>query len=314
MAATAFHDSGVEEVLREAVDSSEEEWPSAAAAPAQRPWTLRRGAVRALALLTAGAAAAGLVSLTAVARRAAAPSAPGLRAGQAVALEEEKGEKEEKGKKDEKEEKPVFKKCLCVFDIDRTLTGKQGWEDKCKKDTKLAGIPDQAYAKGTLMVSELAQSVGATFCGECYHGIVTAGQASGEGSPERKQLLKYIGGTARTRSDFWQDIQFKPETEVHTSLVVQALDTRKQDSVRSMVNWWKNKQGIDIKDEDVYFFDDIKENVQPFEGTGFNAKQVSCAVRGPIEVPGAYDGKVGGCGGAFTEVKKFKGVHTCDEK
>mmetsp|Transcript_55438 Transcript_55438/g.124901 ORF Transcript_55438/g.124901 Transcript_55438/m.124901 type:complete len:322 (+) Transcript_55438:67-1032(+) len=231
----------------------------------------------------------------------------------AAETKEEVASKDDEDEEDEKK-KPVFKKCLCVFDIDRTLTGKQGWAGKCGKDTELGGVPDEAYAKGTLLVSELAQSVGSTFCGECYHGIVTAGKASGPNSAERQKLLKYLGGTARTRTDFWQDISFKADTPVVTSLVVQALDGSKQKSVASMVEWWRNKQHIDIKPEDVYFFDDIKENVEPFRGTGFNAQQVSCASRGPAEkLPGAYDGKIGGCGGAFKDLKKKKGVFLCGE-
>lgn len=207
--------------------------------------------------------------------------------------------------------------CLCVFDIDRTLTAKQGWAEKCKehKVTELSGIQDQAYAKGTMIASELAQSMAGSFCGKCFHGIVTAGVASGPGSPERKHILEFIGGTGRTRTDYWQDIKFQPDTEIHSSLVIQAKDGNKQDSVRKMVQWWKSApRNIDIKDGDVYFFDDMAENVKPFEGTGFNAFQVSCAVRGPAEVlPGAYDGKIGGCGGAFSELQDKKGVHLCPQ-
>lgn len=211
------------------------------------------------------------------------------------------------------EEEAVFKKCLCVFDIDRTLTGKQGWQEKCPADKHFADVQDQAYATGTFLAADLAQNMGATFCGECYHGIVTAGVASGEGSELRKHLMKLIGGTARTRTDFWQDIHFKPDTKAVSSLIVEASDTLKQKSVLSMIDWWREKQGIDFKNEDVYFFDDIKENVQPFEGTGINAKQVSCASRGPVEMAGQYEGKIGGCGGAAAEIEKFKGVVVCDE-
>lgn len=212
------------------------------------------------------------------------------------------------------EDTPAFRHCLCVFDIDRTLTAKQGWAEQCKDHhvTELVGIPDEAYAKGTMIASELAQSMAASFCGKCYHGIVTAGVASGPNSPEREHILEFIGGTARTRSRMWQDIGFQPQTDIQSSLVVQAKDGNKQDSVKKMVQWWRTAQKIDIDDGDVYFFDDMAENVKPFEGTGFNAFQVSCAVRGPAEaLPGAYDGKIGGCGGAFTELEKKKGVHLC---
>jgi len=212
------------------------------------------------------------------------------------------------------EAKEAFRNCLCVFDIDRTLTAKQGWAEKCKehKVTELGGIPDEAYAKGTMIASELAQSMTGSFCGKCFHGIVTAGIASGPGSPEREHILEYIGGTGRTRTRYWQDIKFQPQTEIRSSLVVQAKDGNKQDTVKKMVQWWRNVKKIGIDDGDVYFFDDMAENVKPFEGTGFNARQVSCAVRGPAEaLPGAYDGKIGGCGGAFTELEEKKGVHLC---
>jgi hypothetical protein len=216
------------------------------------------------------------------------------------------------------EDTPVKNKghCLCVFDIDRTLTAKQGWAEKCKDHhvTELLGINDEAYARGTMIASELAHSLGASFCGKCYHGVVTAGTASGPGSPEREHILEYIGGTGRTRSQIWQDIAFQPQTDIHSSLVTRAKDGNKQDSVRKMVQWWKNVQKIDIDDSDVYFFDDMAENVKPFKGTGFNAFQVSCAVRGPAEaIPGSYDGKIGGCGGAFTELTEKKGVHLCPQ-
>lgn len=204
--------------------------------------------------------------------------------------------------------------CLCVFDIDRTLTAKQGWAEKCKDHhvTELQGIQDEAYAKGTMIASELAMSMSKSFCGTCFHGIVTAGVASGPNSAEREHILEFIGGTGRTYTKFWQDIKFQPQTEIQSSLVIQAKDGNKQDTVKKMVQWWRNVRKIDIDDGDVYFFDDMAENVKPFEGTGFNAFQVSCAVRGPAEaLPGAYDGKIGGCGGTFTEVQEKKGVHLC---
>mmetsp|Transcript_93259 Transcript_93259/g.216744 ORF Transcript_93259/g.216744 Transcript_93259/m.216744 type:complete len:293 (-) Transcript_93259:96-974(-) len=270
------------------------------ATPRPHACNLKRGhvALSVVALAIVGLAGADLFST-----RGMRTPASSHRPEEAVVLAEEA-----------EEPKPVFKPCLCVFDIDRTLTGKQGWKDKCPEDLELGGVQDMAYAQGTMVVSELAQSIGKTFCGECYHGIVTAGVASGEGSAERQRLLSYLGGTERTRSDFWHDIHFNADTSVTSSLVVEAQDTLKQKSVLSMIEWWRNKQDIPLKNEDVYFFDDIKENVLPFKGTGINARQVSCAVRGPSEMAGAYDGKIGGCGGAFVEIEKVKGVHICDEK
>lgn len=206
--------------------------------------------------------------------------------------------------------------CLCVFDIDRTLTGKQGWAPQCPKDGLVEGVHDAAYAQGTLLLSELALNIGKSGCANCYKGIVTAGFASGDGSAERAKLLALLGGEGATKSTEWQNINFVASTPVTSSLVVAAVDGKKQESVASMLKWWRTSAEVPIKEENVYFFDDVGENVQAFQGTGINARQVSCAQpRGPKEnVPGAYDGKVGGCGGTPAEVTLKKGVHTCAER
>jgi hypothetical protein len=201
--------------------------------------------------------------------------------------------------------------CLCVFDIDRTLTAKQGWAGQCPTAEEKQGMPDYAYAKGTLVLSEIgSKGIGSTFCAKCNTGIVTAGVASGDNSAERRMVLHAIGETNKTFSDWWQDVKFNPNAAVQTSLVLEAVDGKKQESVRSMVNWWKSKHQLDIADANVWFFDDIHDNVQAFEGTGFNAIQVSCDSRGPAEA-GGWDGKVGGCGGQLHEVVKKTGIHTC---
>lgn len=142
---------------------------------------------------------------------------------------------------------------------------------------------------------------------------MTAGIASGPGSPERSILLGSLGGPAWTHSDYWQDIHFNPGTPIHSSLVVSAVDGQKQQSVTSMVSWWRSAQKVPIKDENVHFFDDIQGNVQAFASTGYNAHQVSCAQpRGPKEnIPGSYDGKIGGCGGTIMEAVGDKGIQTC---
>ena len=90
--------------------------------------------------------------------------------------------------------------CLCLFDIDRTLTGKQcpkgqvGCEaDKnCPSNRVHPGTTDWAYGSGTLSTSALAEHLGDTPCKACYLGILTAGDASGEKSPERKLILEYL--------------------------------------------------------------------------------------------------------------------------
>eukprot|EP00435_Cladocopium_sp_Y103_P001942 s272_g1.t1 len=54
----------------------------------------------------------------------------------------------------------VSEKCLCIFDIDRTLTSKQGMQDldKCPGSKGSDGIKDTAYGGGDLVLSQLAAS------------------------------------------------------------------------------------------------------------------------------------------------------------
>lgn len=206
----------------------------------------------------------------------------------------------------------ALKPCLCVFDIDRTLTAKQGWASKCPKATEVPGAQDIAYAGGTLIFSDLKTNLQSTFCGKCYSGIVTAGTGSGDGSEERKGILEALGGTKKTRTDWWQGVNWNWNAKVRSSLVVQAPDTKKQNMVLSMLDWWREDQKIDFDKSNVYFFDDIAGNVQPFEGTGLNARQISCESRGPKEnLPGSFDGKLGGCGGTAAELTDEKGIKVC---
>merc|ERR1712048_1308392 len=59
--------------------------------------------------------------------------------------------------------------CLCVFDIDRTLTGKQEQTDDCPRNKLVDGVLDFAYGYGSLTLSALAVAgINTTFCGSCY--------------------------------------------------------------------------------------------------------------------------------------------------
>ena len=85
--------------------------------------------------------------------------------------------------------------CLCVFDIDRTLTGKQGvrgHNSACPNNKKINFVWDAAYSGGWLHLSEVGQNLKKTFCKACYLGVVSAGTASGRRSAERKYLLKHV--------------------------------------------------------------------------------------------------------------------------
>merc|ERR1719224_151029 len=53
---------------------------------------------------------------------------------------------------------PQVSDCLCVFDVDRTLTAKQGWYD-CPATEAHNDVPDWAYNGGSLILSDLALAI-----------------------------------------------------------------------------------------------------------------------------------------------------------
>lgn len=191
-----------------------------------------------------------------------------------------------------------------MFDVDRTLTGKQGSSSQCPQDEVFPGVVDDSYDGGSLMLSGLGQHVLDTFCGKCYIGIVTAGDAGGPRSKERSVILEQLT-TERTLTDQWSG----PDP-VTSSLVTFAQDRKKQISVQGIVDWFRSQKNVTIANEDVHFFDDRLDNVEPFTGTGFNARQVSCQSRDS----NLYWGHVipmGLCGAVTAEVIKDTGVIVC---
>lgn len=191
----------------------------------------------------------------------------------------------------------ILYSCLCVFDVDRTLTAKQGQVAKCPGVAEVRGVRDTAYEGGTLVLSQLARHLTDTFCNECYHGIVSAGPVGGYNSKERAVMLKVLGGVQRTLSSEWSG-----PAHVTSSLVSGAPDGHKHVSVRGIVDWFRAVKGIRIEDRQVYFFDDNTRNPPSFKATSFNARQVSCSDRA---------GLVGICGARTSEVVKTGGVHMC---
>jgi len=191
--------------------------------------------------------------------------------------------------------------CLCVFDVDRTLTGKQRHAKHCPGTKEFHGIYDGAYGGGTFVASELALHLHDTFCRRCYRGIVTAGTATGPLSKERSNVLRLLGGIGRTLSNTWSC-----RDKVQSSLVVEALDGHKHESVRQVVHWFEKSRGIRIEPKRVHFFDDRGDNVKAFTGSGFSARQISCSSRGRLA-----ESAVGFCGGRPDEILEDIGVRTC---
>ncbi|CAE7235741.1 D27 [Symbiodinium natans] len=153
--------------------------------------------------------------------------------------------------------------CLCVFDIDRTLTGKQGvhgrWSS-CPHNEKVRGVWDSAYSGGTLTLSDAGQNLEHTFCNSCYLGVVSAGTASGRNSDERRYLLRHVLKSRPfnrlrdrvTSASSWTVGQIW----VNSPLVLGWPDRKKQNAVKKIVQWYQRK-GIDLAARNVHFFGEI---------------------------------------------------------
>lgn len=204
--------------------------------------------------------------------------------------------------------------CLCVFDIDRTLTGRQGQIATCTNDQEFKDIPDKAYAGGSLIVSEGLLKLNQTFCHACYLGIVSAGIASGVDSPERNMihaLLQQGGQFDVNPNEAWNDYGCAPNVPITRPLVTECPDETKQLSIPGIVKFYADKFGNTIADEKVYFFDDRHINIDPFDAYQsthkYNAKQISCATR-----DSSAKGATGNCGATLAELKEPQtGVSKC---
>ena len=186
--------------------------------------------------------------------------------------------------------------CLCMFDLDRTLTGKQG-SHHCPSNQVEHGIYDKAYGGGTLSLSAAAVNLGKTACSACYVGIVAHGDGSGAGSKERNLVSRMLDFNGKLLSTEWS----YPD-DVTSTLVVKADRHHKADVVNAVLSWMNQERGVVVSPYDVYVFDDRPEDLDEFRGGSINAKEVSCATR---------DGGKGLCGATVDEITLTQGVHTC---
>ena len=158
--------------------------------------------------------------------------------------------------------------CLCIFDIDRTLTASQaaarkGSHNQCPAAHSFDHpyIKDTAYGGGgPLAFSEVGQHIENSFCKECWLGIISTGDAAGEGSSMRRELykalthagLKGLGPTKGDKSDWggpW-NVETSPRP-----LLTSIPEGTKQDVVPHILKWYANA-GTTIADERVFMFDD----------------------------------------------------------
>eukprot|EP00965_Chrysotila_dentata_P192180 6175019-Pleurochrysis_carterae.AAC.1 len=192
--------------------------------------------------------------------------------------------------------------CLCVFDVDRTLTGKQGARSECPRNIHFEGVRDSAYGGGWLALSELSQRMNETFCALCHLGIVSAGDVSGKGSAERTIIVQHL--TSPGLLGFGGEIpQWSDSFEVGASLYYDQPDGTKQHAVSHILHWYALRH-IQIPDANAFFFDDRTSNVAPFRDTPYNARQISC---------GSRDRSIGYCGALPGEILSTTGTWLCGD-
>lgn len=211
------------------------------------------------------------------------------------------------------QEKVEERDCLCLFDVDRTLTARQASVGKCantKSPLRPNGsIPwDFAYGGGPLVLSEVGLHLDETFCAGCYMGIVTAGTASNDGPEEERGMIfarmdQASEGHAGNGS--WSHFQTVPPI---SPLVYLCPDAQKVECAKNVVDML-NAKNASIAADEVYFFDDRWGNADEMSKYGYNGREVSCESRDYS----IGNGIVGDCGALLKEIVREKGVKTCGE-
>jgi len=206
--------------------------------------------------------------------------------------------------------------CLCVFDVDRTLTGKQGHvgPTQCPNNRVIDWINDPAYGWGKLTLSALAvEGIRNTFCGACYLGVCSAGTAGGSNSKEREYLVEEVLRTG-PQDDLSINVPswkiWSKGSDVKSPLVVSQPDKTKQFAVEDIRRWY-SAQGIHIDAENVFFYGDRRENIPAFAQSGFNAREISCASRDRYLYGGSR--MVGYCGATADEINGARGITSCSD-
>jgi len=190
--------------------------------------------------------------------------------------------------------------CLCIFDVDSTLIS---WSTHkhCPK-TQRTGIYDGSYeilrAEGSYRLSE-------TFCNACWAGVISAGSAGTQGGDERKDLVKMLQQGGHLPTDTWNPSGC--HNKGHSPLITSC--SNKPSAVPGIIQYYKNFNGVHIADKDVHFFDDEPSNIVVFEGSSYNAHQISCGTTGGTT--GGLDGGDNKCAASLEEVNNSPGIKYC---
>jgi len=201
--------------------------------------------------------------------------------------------------------------CLCIFDVDRTLTGVQGNPGaKCAGNHVYPGIKDDAYGGGDLTLSDAGYNLDKTFCSKCFASVISHGNAGGAGSQMREKLVMHlnVGKDKRLKvDDTWSMIHSENATDkVNSPLVTSVDEDKKHKAALAVKDWYKENQKVDFNFNNIHFFDDKQANVDSFKNQGgFNARQISCASR-----DNSREG-IGWCGATVAEIKPDPGIYDC---
>jgi len=174
--------------------------------------------------------------------------------------------------------------CLCLFDIDRTLTGKQGSAKKCPLNREYKNITDPAYDGGHLILSMGALKLHTTFCRYCYTGLVSAGKETASRVKMHEKLLKFINFNKSAHlmtKDRWSDWDQKQHTGNVSSLLVAGGPSSEKHFITARVLDYLKRIKVPVPSNHAFYFDDKKDNVKGFEGHPELARQISCASRDP---------------------------------
>merc|ERR1712228_718719 len=172
---------------------------------------------------------------------------------------------------------------------------------------------DWAYSGGNLTLSAAGQGLSSTFCAKysCFLAVITAGDGTGYQSDERHKFEEiFLESGGRLPSTTWSGPSALGENranclgvQVNSTLVAGCTDGTKQYAMDAVVAWLEQTEHVSIPRHSAWHYDDKGSNVEPFSGTGFNAREVSCSSRDV--------GSKGKCGAQVAEITDEPGVVLC---
>ena len=202
--------------------------------------------------------------------------------------------------------------CLCVFDMDRTLTSRETSDPGCQTSKKIPGARSAGYCFDNLWWSEMAQKINTDpTCKSCKIGVISAGNADGAG--QREAFGNLIGDKAKVglySSTPWNEaFGHGCQSQSYPGLVGCG---DKGIALKNIIEYWRNK-GVEF--QRVNFYDDRVDHINQvankaeagaYGHVDVRAKQVSCPSRdngGDCQTRHgcSYSGEIGCCGGQANE-------------